>query len=162
MLFIATANIAETIPAPLLDRMEVVGFDGYTTEEKVAIARGYLWPRQLERNGLRDDEVAIGRRGAPHRGHRVHPRGRACGSSSASSARCCGRPPPRIASGEATAPVTVDVDAIREALGRQRFFQEAAERTAVPGVATGLSVTGAGGDVLFIEATAMPGKAGWS
>ncbi len=59
VLFIATANVAETIPAPLLDRMEVVRFDGYTTEEKVAIARGYLWPRQVERNGLRDDEVEI-------------------------------------------------------------------------------------------------------
>ena len=75
VLFIATANIAETIPGPLLDRMEVVRFDGYTTDEKVAIARGYLWPRQLERNGLHDDEVTISRRARPDDHHRVHPRG---------------------------------------------------------------------------------------
>ena len=75
VVFIATANMAETIPAPLLDRMEVVRFDGYTTDEKVAIARGYLWPRQRDRNGLREDEVEIARRAAPLRRHRVHPRG---------------------------------------------------------------------------------------
>ena len=75
VLFIATANVAETIPGPLLDRMEVVRFDGYTTDEKVAIARGYLWPRQIERNGLRPDEVEIADRGARADRHRVHPRG---------------------------------------------------------------------------------------
>ena len=75
VVFIATGNMAETIPAPLLDRMEVVRFDGYTTEEKVAIAKGYLWPRQRDRNGLREDEVADRRRGAAHRRDRVHPRG---------------------------------------------------------------------------------------
>ena len=75
VVFIATANMAETIPAPLLDRMEVVRFDGYTTEEKVAIAKGYLWPRQRDRNGLREDEVAVERRRASLGGDRVHPRG---------------------------------------------------------------------------------------
>ena len=75
VLFIATANVAETIPGPLLDRMEVVRFDGYTTDEKVAIARGYLWPRQIERNGLRADEVEIGDELLERDRHRVHPRG---------------------------------------------------------------------------------------
>ena len=92
VLFIATANVAETIPGPLLDRMEVIRFDGYTVDEKVAIARGYLWPRQRERNGLREDEVDDRRRAAASRSSpstRARP---ACASSSASSARCCARP----------------------------------------------------------------------
>jgi ATP-dependent Lon protease len=160
VMFIATANFAETIPGPLLDRMEVVRFDGYTTDEKVAIARDYLWPRQVERNGLRPEEVEIDdalirdviteyTREAGVRGLE-----RELGKLLRKTAT-------RIASGEAEAPIVIDSDAIREALGRQRFFQEAAERTAVPGVATGLSVTGAGGDVLFIETTRMPGKEGF-
>ena len=158
VLFIATANVAETIPGPLLDRMEVVGFDGYTTDEKVAIARGYLWPRQLERNGLEAGEVEIGdevletvvteyTREAGVRGLE-----RELGKVLRKTAT-------EIASreqGEAEAPVKIDEDGVRKALGRQRHFQEAAERTALPGVATGLSVTGAGGDVLFIETTSMP------
>ena len=156
VLFIATANVAETIPGPLLDRMEVVRFDGYTTDEKVAIARGYLWPRQTERNGLRAEEVEISdavleqivteyTREAGVRGLE-----RELGKLLRKTAT-------RIASDEAQPPVTIDGEAVREALGKQRFFQEGAERTAVPGVATGLSVTGAGGDVLFIETTSMPG-----
>ena len=160
VLFIATANVAETIPGPLLDRMEVVRFDGYTTDEKVAIARGYLWPRQIERNGLRADEVEIAdevleqivseyTREAGVRGLE-----RELGKLLRKTAT-------RIASEQATAPVTIDRDAVRDALGKQRFYQEAAERTAVPGVATGLSVSGAGGDVLFIETTSMPGKEGF-
>ena len=161
VLFIATANMAETIPGPLLDRMEVVRFDGYTTDEKVAIARGYLWPRQIERNGLRDGRGRDLRRAAARDRHRIHARGRrararARARQAAAKDRDRGSPP-----GEAQAPVAIDADAVRDALGRQRFFQEAAERTAVPGVATGLSVTGAGGDVLFIETTSMAGKEGF-
>ena len=76
VVFIATANIADTIPGPLLDRMEVIRFDGYTVDEKVAIARGYLWPRQRERNGLLEDEVAISDERARARRHRLHARGR--------------------------------------------------------------------------------------
>jgi ATP-dependent Lon protease len=155
VLFIATANVAETIPAPLLDRMEVVRFDGYTTDEKVAIARGYLWPRQIERNGLRDDEVEIADVvlrtviAEYTREAGVRNLERELGKLLRKTATA-------IASGTAEAPVTVDLEAVRGALGRQRHFQEAAERTAVPGVATGLSVTGFGGDVLFIETTSMP------
>jgi ATP-dependent Lon protease len=157
VLFIATANVAETIPGPLLDRMEVVGFDGYTTDEKVAIARGYLWPRQLERNGLEAGEVEIGddvlRTIVTEYTREAGVRGleRELGKVLRKTAT-------RIASGEADGAVTIDADGVRKALGRQRHFQEAAERTALPGVATGLSVTGAGGDVLFIETTSMDGK----
>src|SRR5215210_7246668 len=156
VLFIATANWAETIPAPLVDRMEVVRFDGYTSDEKVAIARGYLWPRQRERNGLREDEVAISgdmlRTTVTEytREPGVRQLERELGTLLRKTAT-------KIASATAEAPVTIDVAAVRDALGRQKFFQEAAERTAIPGVATGLAVTGTGGDVLFVEATAMDG-----
>jgi ATP-dependent Lon protease len=160
VLFIATANVAETIPMPLLDRMEVVRFDGYTTDEKVAIARGYLWPRQVERNGLRPEEVEISDEllrvviSDYTREAGVRNLERELGKLLRKTATA-------IASEQATPPVVVDLKAIRDALGRQRHFQEAAERTAVPGVATGLSVTGAGGDVLFIETTSMKGKEGF-
>ncbi|MDX6669329.1 MAG: ATP-dependent Lon protease [Solirubrobacteraceae bacterium] len=159
VVFIATANVVETIPGPLLDRMEVIRFDGYTTDEKVAIARGYLWPRQRERNGLREEEVAVDdevlRLVATEytREAGVRQLERELGTLLRKTATA-------IASGQAHAPIDVDVDAVREALGRQKFFQEAAERTAVPGVATGLAVTGTGGDVLFVEASAMKGGGG--
>jgi ATP-dependent Lon protease len=159
VLFIATANVAETIPGPLLDRMEVIRFDGYTTDEKVAIARDYLWPRQRERNGLREDEVAIDQTTLRlvvteyTREAGVRQLERELGTVLRKTAT-------RIASGQATAPVAVELDTVRDALGRQKFFQEAAERTAVPGVATGLAVTGTGGDVLFVEATGMKGNDG--
>jgi ATP-dependent Lon protease len=159
VLFIATANVAETIPGPLLDRMEVIRFDGYTTDEKTAIARDYLWPRQRERNGLREDEVSIDEATLKlvvneyTREAGVRQLERELGTVLRKTAT-------RIASGQAIAPVAVEVDTVRDALGRQKFFQEAAERTAVPGVATGLAVTGTGGDVLFVEATRMKGKDG--
>jgi ATP-dependent Lon protease len=139
--------------------MEVIRFDGYTTSEKVAIARGYLWPRQLERSGLRADEVEISDEILDTvtteytREAGVRQLERNLGTLLRKTAT-------KIASGKATAPVTIDLDAVRDALGRQRFFQESAIRTAVPGVATGLAVTGAGGDVLFVEATGMQGKPG--
>jgi ATP-dependent Lon protease len=159
VLFIATANVAETIPAPLLDRMEVVRFDGYTTDEKVAIARGYLWPRQVERNGLRLEEVelsddvlrAIVTEYTREAGVRNLER---------ELGKLLRKTATRLAAKAVEAPVPIDAAAVRDGLGRQRFFQEAAERTAVPGVATGLSVTGFGGEVLFIEATSMHGKDG--
>ncbi len=159
VVFIATANVAETIPGPLLDRMEVIRFDGYTVDEKVAIARGYLWPRQRERNGLREDEVEIGDElletivSEYTREAGVRQLERELGKLLRKSAT-------GIASGDAEPPITVDLDEVRDALGRQRFWQEAADRTAVPGVATGLAVTGTGGDVLFVEATRMDGENG--
>jgi ATP-dependent Lon protease len=154
VLFIATANVADTIPGPLLDRMEVIRFDGYTTSEKVAIARGYLWPRQLERNGLKPEEVEISdellRTVATEytREAGVRQLERELGTLLRKTAT-------KIASGVSTAPVTIGLEAVRDALGRQKHFQESAIRTAVPGVATGLAVTGTGGEVLFVEATGM-------
>ena len=160
VVFIATANVAETIPGPLLDRMEVVRFDGYTVEEKVAIARGYLWPRQRERNGLREDEVSIGDdvlRTVVNEYTReagVRNLERELGTVLRKTAT-------KLASVQVTAPVEISLETVRDALGRQRHWQEAAERTAVPGVATGLAYTPVGGDVLFIEATRMRGKEGF-
>jgi ATP-dependent Lon protease len=154
VVFIATANLAETIPGPLLDRMEVIRFDGYTVDEKVAIARGYLWPRQVERNGLREEEVEVSEEvlrcvvAEYTREAGVRQLERELGTILRKTAT-------RIASGDAEAPIAVELELVREALGRQKFFQEAAERTAIPGVATGLAVTGTGGDVLFVEATSM-------
>src|SRR5437773_6242827 len=157
ILFIATANMADGIPGPLYDRMEVLGFDGYTVEEKVAIARGYLWPRQVERNGLKAEEVEISDELIQTvvteytREAGVRQLERELGKLLRKTAT-------QIASEDATPPITVDETLVRDALGRQRFWQESADRTAVPGVSTGLAVTGTGGDVLFIEATAMKGK----
>ncbi len=154
--FIATANWTETIPGPLLDRMEIIPFEGYTVEEKVAIARGYLWPRQRERNGLREDEVTIDDETLRlviadyTREAGVRQLERELGKVLRKTAT-------RVAAEAAEALVAIGVAEVRDALGRQRFFHEAAERTAVPGVATGLSVTGTGGEVLFVEATRMKG-----
>jgi len=159
VVFIATANIAETIPGPLLDRMEVIRFDGYTVDEKVAIARGYLWPRQRERAGLREDEVSIDDITLElivsqyTREAGVRQLERELGKLLRKTATT-------VASATAEPPISIDEPAVRDALGRQRFYQESAERTAVPGVATGLAVTGTGGDVLFVEATKMSGKDG--
>ena len=166
VLFIATANVAETIPGPLLDRMEVIRFDGYTVAEKVAIARDYLWPRQRERNGLREDEVRVSddvlrlvvdeyTREAGVR-NLERELGRVLRKTATKVARdLVGQPEADHDAATDADPVTIDVEALRDALGRQKFFQEAAIRTAVPGVATGLAVTGVGGDVLFVEATGM-------
>jgi ATP-dependent Lon protease len=128
VMFIATANVAETIPGPLLDRMEVIRFDGYTTAEKVAIARGYLWPRQRERNGLLEDEVTVSDETLQQivqeytREAGVRNLERELGTILRKTAT-------RIASGQATAPVEIDTEIVRDALGRQKVFQEAALRT---------------------------------
>jgi ATP-dependent Lon protease len=159
VVFIATANLVDTIPAPLLDRMETIAFDGYTTAEKLAIAKGYLLPRQLKRNGLRAEEVEVGDPVLTSviseytREAGVRQLERELGKLLRGAAT-------RIASGEETGPIVLDAEALHQTLGRQRFFQESVERTAIPGVSTGLAVTGTGGDVLFIEATAMEGDKG--
>src|SRR2546430_2274487 len=157
VVFIATANVAETIPGPLLDRMEVIRFDGYTVDEKVAIARGYLWPRQRERAGLREDEVSIDDITLElivsqyTREAGVRQLERELGKLLRKTATT-------VASGTAQPPIAIGEPTVRDALGKQRFYQESAERTAVPGVATGLAVTGTGGDGLFLEATQKAGK----
>src|SRR5262245_51474383 len=150
VLFIATANVADTIPSALYDRMEVIRFDGYTTHEKVAIARGHLWPRQVERNGLRLDEVSTTDNVLRLI---VNDYTREAG------VRQLERELGTVLRRTATR-IAIDEAAVRDALGRPKVFHEAAVRTAVPGVATGLAVTGTGGDVLFVEAASMPGKGG--
>ncbi len=196
VMFIATANVADTIPGPLLDRMEVIRFDGYTSEEKLAIAKGYLWPRQRDRNGLLEGEVEIeddmlrtiiaeytreagvrnlerelgtllrktatkiasslpAEEGAKEAGGA----GQEADAAKSESAETVAeqQPAKKMAPKRPATktPVKIDLETVREALGRQKFFQESASRTATPGVATGLAVTGTGGDVLFVEATAM-------
>ncbi len=159
VVFIATANLADPIPGPLRDRMEIISFDGYTTDEKLAIARGYLLPRQLTRNGLEAEEVEVGDEVLRAvvteytREAGVRQLERELGKLLRGAAT-------RIASGGAELPIVLDADAVHDTLGRQRFFQESVERTAIPGVSTGLAVTGTGGDVLFIEATGMDGDKG--
>jgi ATP-dependent Lon protease len=154
--FIATGNVADTIPGPLLDRMEVIRFDGYTVDEKTAIARDYLWPRQRERNGLLEDEASIAD-GVIQTVVSEYTREAGVRQLERELGKILRKTATRIASKTVEPPVVVDTDVVRDALGRQKFFQEAAERTAVPGVATGLAVTGTGGDVLFVEATSMDG-----
>ncbi len=161
VLFIATGNVAETIPGPLLDRMEVIRLDGYTEDEKVLIARDHLLRRQLERNGLETepaeveitDDALKAIVGDYTREAGVRNLERELGKALRKVAT-------KIAGAEVTPPVVIDAGDVRTYLGRQRFFFEAAERTSVPGVATGLAVTGTGGDVLFVEANVMDGEPG--
>jgi len=207
VMFLATANVADTIPGPLLDRMEVIRFDGYTSEEKLAIAKGYLWPRQRDRNGLREDEVEISddilrtviseytreagvrnlerslgtilRKTATRIASSLpsvkadepapaeetagaEQNGSIAAAVAAEDTTAAEKPAKKAkaakaskAKGTVKLPVEIDLEIVRDALGRQKFFQESAARTATPGVATGLAVTGAGGDVLFVEATSM-------
>ncbi len=164
VVFLATANVAEAIPEALLDRMEVVRLDGYTEDEKVTIARDHLLPRQLERAGLRPDEVSFddaalrGLAGEYTREAGVRNLERAV-------ARVLRKVAAEHELGRRELPVTVDPDALRKLIGRPHHTPEAAQdpaerRTAVPGVATGLAVTGAGGDVLHVEASLADAESG--
>ncbi|HZE47994.1 MAG TPA: endopeptidase La [Jatrophihabitantaceae bacterium] len=158
VLFLATANVIETIPAALLDRMELVALDGYTADDKVAIARTHLLPRQLSRAALSADDVTISDE-ALHEIASDYTREAGVRQLERALARVLRKVATALASG-GSVPVAVDVANLHDYLGRPRFTPETAERTSVPGVATGLAVTGTGGDVLFIEATAMDGRAG--
>jgi ATP-dependent Lon protease len=155
VLFIATANVLDTIPGPLLDRMEVIRLDGYTDAEKVAIARDHLLARQLEHNGLREDEVevtteALGTLVSEYtREAGVRNLERQLGKVLRKAATTIASTPP------ADGAVVIDVGDLTTALGRPRFKHDEANRDAVPGVVNGLAVTGAGGDVLIVEATSM-------
>ena len=159
VLFVCTANVVETIPQPLLDRMEVIPLDGYTECEKVAIARDHLLARQLERAGLKADEALFTVDGLRTiirhytREAGVRNLERQIGSVLRKVAA-------HIAAETSDETVVVGEDEIQSYLGKPRFHFEAAERTAVPGVATGLAVTAAGGDVLFVEAGAVQGEPG--
>jgi ATP-dependent Lon protease len=159
VVFLATANVFETIPSALLDRMEIVQLDGYTEDEKVAIGRDHLLPRQLERAGMTADEVTIDDE-ALREVAADHTREAGVRQLDRAIARILRKVATRIAAGEITLPVAVTRSDLVTYLGRPRFTSESAERTAVPGVATGLAVTGAGGDVLFVEASVMDGEPG--
>jgi ATP-dependent Lon protease len=157
VLFLATANVADTIPPALLDRMELITLDGYTEDDKVAIARQHLVPRQLSRAALSDDDVTISD-DALRRIAAEYTREAGVRQLERALTRVLRKVATKLATGPG--PLIVDDTTLRDYLGRPRFTPESAERTAVPGVATGLAVTGTGGDVLFIEASAMEGTAG--
>jgi ATP-dependent Lon protease len=158
VMFITTANWLETIPAPLLDRMEVIHLSGYTDKEKVAIARSYLLPRQIRENGLRPDEIEIND-DAIEKVIRNYTREAGVRNLEREIGHLCRKVAVKIADGK-TKSVAIDADKVSELLGKRRFYgmDEVVERTSMPGVAAGLAWTPTGGDVLFIEATAMPGK----
>jgi len=158
VLFLATANVAETIPDALLDRMEVIRLDGYTEDEKVAIARHHLLPRQRSRAALEATEVEVDDE-ALRLIAGEHTREAGVRQLERAIAQVLGKVTTALAADPSLVPVHVTADSLVAYLGRPRFTPESAERTAVPGVATGLAVTGAGGDVLFVEAAAMPGDA---
>ncbi len=155
VLFLATANVLEGVPGPLLDRMELVQLDGYTEDEKVTIARDHLLPRQLEKAGLTAEEVSISE-DALRLIAAEYTREAGVRSLERSIARVLRKVTAKVALGEAELPIAVDD--LKDYLGRPRFtpetlLDESERRTAVPGVATGLAVTGTGGDVLYIEAS---------
>jgi ATP-dependent Lon protease len=153
VLFIPTANVSETIPAPLLDRMELIRLDGYTEEEKVAIARDHLLGRVVKQAGLNPDEVTVTDE-AIMKVITDHTREAGVRNLEREIGKITRKVATKVAKQELTPPVNVTVERVREFLGKPRFDNEVAARTSVPGVATGLAVTGTGGDVLFVEATA--------
>src|SRR5438132_1543954 len=159
VLFIPTANVADTIPVPLLDRMEIIRLDGYTEEEKLAIARDHLLSRQLERNGLGADEVTVDDE-ALRRIITDHTREAGVRNLERELGRLLRKVATQIEAGKVVAPEHVAGEALKTYLGPARFHEEVTERTSVPGVATGLAVTGIGGEVLFVEAAAMDGQKG--
>ncbi len=157
VVFIATANVIDTIPGPLLDRMEIIALDGYTEEEKVAIARDHLLARQIDHNAVSPEEVQV-TDDALRAIVTDHTREAGVRGLERAVGKLLRKVATKLSTGELEAPVVVDAEDVSTWLGRPRFTQEVAERTSVPGVATGLAVTGVGGDVLFVEATAMPGE----
>jgi len=157
VLFLATANVIDSIPSALLDRMEMISMDGYTEDDKVAIARIHLLPRQLERAALEHTDVTI-TDAALHKIAADYTREAGVRQLERLLAKALRKVAARLAT--ESGPIGVDEPQLKELLGRPRFTPETAERTAVPGVATGLAVTGLGGDVLFIEANAVEAKTG--
>jgi ATP-dependent Lon protease len=160
VMFITTANLLDPIPGPLLDRMEVLLLSGYTEEEKVQIAQQYLVPRQLRENSLRPDEVSFSDE-ALLLIIRDYTREAGVRNLEREIGSVCRKVATKIAAGQQLS-IAVGAEDIPEYLGKPKYFFEAAERTEIPGVATGLSVTAAGGDILFIEATKMPGQKGFT
>ena len=158
-MFIATANMLETIPAPLLDRMEVLQLPGYSEEEKILIAQKYIIPKQLEAHGLPARLVDDRRRRGPQDHRRLHPRGRPAQPRARDRRRSAARSPASTPKGARRRRRSTKAE-VSDALGPPRYFREVADRTGTPGVATGLAWTPTGGEILFVEATGMPGKGG--
>ena len=156
VMFIATANSLETIPAPLRDRMDILELSGYTEEQKLHIARKYLFPKQLEANGLNKEELTVDD-DALRRIARDYTREAGVRNLEREVGSLCRKVAKQIAEGRET-PIAVTAEQIPEYLGRRRFFEEAAERIDRPGIATGLVWTAVGGEIIFIEAAIMPSK----
>ncbi|MFD9705419.1 endopeptidase La [Lentzea sp. NPDC059081] len=159
VVFLATANVLESIPAPLLDRMELVQLDGYTEDEKVTIASDHLLPRQIERAGLTSEDVTFDKP-ALHQLASEYTREAGVRQLERALSRILRKVTAKVALGEGELPITVDQPSLKSYLGSPKNTPESAERTSVPGVATGLAVTGVGGDVLFIEASLAPKDTG--
>ncbi len=159
VLFLATANVADTIPPALLDRMELVALDGYTEDEKVAIARDHLLPQALDRAALSADEVRVSE-DAIRTVAADYTREAGVRTLDRALAKVLRKVATALATGRATAPVEVGAADVRTYLGRARFQPESARDGSTSGVATGLAVTGAGGDVLYVEAATMAGESG--
>jgi ATP-dependent Lon protease len=157
VMFIGTANVLEPIPAPLRDRMEILTLDGYTEYEKTRIAQGYLLPRQLRVNSLKENEVQLSEE-AIRTIIRDYTREAGVRNLEREIGRICRKVATQVAGGHSPETATITPERVREYLGKPRFFFEAALRTEKPGVATGLAVTAAGGEVLFVESAIMPGK----
>ena len=158
VLFLATANVVETIPQALLDRMELVTLDGYTEDDKIAIARQFLLPRQLERAALTTDEVMVSD-DALREIAADYTREPGVRQLERLLAKLLRKAVTKLAHATVQPGLVIEAGNLRDYLGRPRFTPEAHERTSVPGVATGLAVTGLGGDVLFVEASALEGPA---
>jgi ATP-dependent Lon protease len=161
VLFLATANVIDTIPGPLLDRMEVIRLDGYTEDEKVAIARNHLVARQRARAALAEDDVVL-TDGALRAVVADYTREAGVRGLERELGTLMRKVAGKVAAGEHEPgrPLVIDGDDVREWLGRPRYYFESADRTSVPGVATGLAVTGAGGDVLSVEVSMSDGSEG--
>ena len=158
VIFITTANTLETIPPPLRDRMEIIQLDGYTEYEKIKIAQGFLVPRQVKANGLREGEVTFGEE-ALRKTVQDYTREAGVRNLERQIGTICRKSAVKIAAGEVQT-IAVTPEIVREYLKRERFESEASEAIEIPGIATGLAVTAVGGDILFIEATRMRGKGG--
>ncbi len=160
--FITTANWIDTIPQPLLDRMEVINLSSYTEEEKVNIAKGYLVPRQVKENGLRPGEITF-EEGALRRIVREYTREAGVRSLERQVGTICRKVATKVAEkGDNLGPAVITAESVPQYLGRPKFLEDVAERVETPGVATGLAWTPVGGDVLFLEATKMSGSKGFT
>ena len=160
VMFITTANLLDPIPDPLKDRMEILQLSGYTEEEKLKIAHGYLIRRQMRETSLRPEEIEF-TDDALRRMVRDYTREAGLRNLEREIGSVCRKVVTKIAAGETTGKTVITPEAVTEMLGKPRYFFEAAERTTIPGVATGLAWTMAGGDILFVEATRMPGGKGF-